>query len=66
MSSSEVSRAQSLSRALESAQRGVGPDESAWRRAFGIAAPSERPCDGSSGGDCEVCREIARVKGAPE
>ena len=55
----EVERTNSISRALASAQGGLAPDESTWRRAFGIPARHTRPCCGS---DCRVCQEIARVQ----
>ncbi len=56
----EVARANSLARAVESAQGRVGPDEAAYRRVFPRAAPPRGFCDGS---DCAVCAEINRVKG---
>jgi hypothetical protein len=57
--------ANGVGRVLESTQRGVGRGESAYRRVFGIPKPVERPCDGSSDGDCGYAARSAGFKRWP-
>jgi hypothetical protein len=62
MKSNEAARAQSISRALESANQGRMDAEERWRHAFGIPGGSTGLCDGSSDCGCEVCEELGAAK----